>query len=173
MRLPESVTRISPVGEVIEASGAGETLLSAAVEGGNNRLFVSDADEDGLSRWEKDYGLADWSGADETRRRARIRAAMAGGQTLTREKLKALAVNVGGAEEGEVAEDFAAYAVEVTLFGTPEQLNSGLAAFRDAVARQKPAHLRVSVQPTLLLRSERGEARHGGVLRVLWAKVCV
>jgi len=163
MRLPESVTRISPVGEVIEASGAGETLLSAAVESGNNRLFVSDADEDGLSRWEKDYGLADGTGESAETRRARLRGARAGGQTLTREKLKALAVNVGGAE-GEVAEDFAAYAVEVTLFGTPEQLNSGLAAFRDAVARQKPAHLRVSVQPTLLLRSERCEARHGGVL---------
>ena len=106
MRLPESVTKIQPVGAVLKASEAGEALLREAGERVNARLLVGQADAAGLSRWEREYGLADRSGEDGARRRARIYAAMAGGQTLTRERLSALAVAVGGADRGEVTEDF-------------------------------------------------------------------
>ena len=165
MRLPESVTRISPVGEVIEASGAGEALLSAAAETANDQMFVSSAAASGLSRWEKDYALADWTGESADKRRARIRAAMAGGQTLTRERLRALAVNVGGAAEGEVTEDFAAYAVELEAIGAGKfPTEGGVDALREAVEKQKPAHLDISVVPCAGMKSERGETRHGGVL---------
>lgn len=84
MRLPESVTKIQPVGAVLRASEAGEALLREAGERVNARLLVGQADAAGLSRWEREYGLADRSGEDGARRRARIYAAMAGGQTLTR-----------------------------------------------------------------------------------------
>ena len=96
MRLPESVTKIQPVGAVLKASEAGEALLREAGERVNARLLVGQADAAGLSRWEREYGLADRSGEDGARRRARIYAAMAGGQTLTRERLAALEELLGG-----------------------------------------------------------------------------
>ena len=98
----QSVTKIQPVGAVLKASEAGEALLREAGERVNARLLVGQADAAGLSRWEREYGLADWSGEDGARRRARIYAAMAGGQTLTRAETLH-----GGALElawGEIAE---------------------------------------------------------------------
>lgn len=70
MRLPESVTKIQPVGAVLKASEAGEALLREAGERVNARLLVGQADAAGLSRWEREYGLADRSGEDGARRRA-------------------------------------------------------------------------------------------------------
>ena len=61
MRLPESVTKIQPVGAVLKASEAGEALLREAGERVNARLLVGQADAAGLSRWEREYGLADRS----------------------------------------------------------------------------------------------------------------
>lgn len=172
MRLPESVTKIQPVGAVLKASEAGEALLREAGERVNARLLVGQADAAGLSRWEREYGLADRSGEDGARRRARIYAAMAGGQTLTRERLSALAVAVGGADRGEVTEDFAAYAVELTAvkegrLPAPE----GMAALREAIARQKGAHLTVTAVPCAALTLDRAEALHGGALELAWGEI--
>ena len=169
MRLPESVTKIQPVGAVLKASEAGEALLREAGERVNARLLVGQADAAGLSRWEREYGLADRSGEDGARRRARIYAAMAGGQTLTRERLSALAVAVGGADRGEVTEDFAAYAAELAAIQdgrlpAPE----GMAALREAIARQKGAHLTVTAVPCAALTLDRAETLHGGALELAW-----
>ena len=172
MRLPESVTKIEPIGAVLEASEAGKVLLRAAGETANTRVLVGTADVAGLSRWERDYGLADWSGEDPARRRARIYAAMAGGQTLTRERLAALAASVGGAEWGEVAEDFPAYAVELTVVKDgqlPEK--DGMAALREAIARQKPAHMTVTATPCAALTFGRAETLHGGTLEIAWGEM--
>ena len=172
MRLPESVTKIQPVGAVLKASEAGEALLREAGERVNARLLVGQADAAGLSRWEREYGLADRSGEDGARRRARIYAAMAGGQTLTRERLSALAVAVGGADRGEVTEDFAAYAVELAAIQdgrlpAPE----GMASLEDALARQKPAQLAVTATPCAALTLDRAEALHGGALELAWGEI--
>lgn len=170
MRLPESVTKIAPVGAMLSAEEAGEALLLAAAETANDQMFVSSADASGLSRWERDYALADWTGERAERRRARIRAAMAGGQTLTPERLRSLAVTVGGASEGAVSEDFADCAVELEAIGTGKfPTAGGIGALEDAIARQKPAHLSVTVVPCAAMHSERNEARHGGLLRFVWA----
>lgn len=114
MRLPESVTKIQPVGAVLKASEAG-------------------------------------------------------GQTLTRERLSALAVAVGGADRGEVTEDFAAYAAELAAIQdgrlpAPE----GMAALREAIARQKGAHLTVTAVPCAALTLDRAETLHGGALELAW-----
>lgn len=172
MRLPESVTKIQPVGAALKASEAGEALLREAGERVNARLLVGQAEAAGLSRWEREYGLADRSGEDGARRRARIYAAMAGGQTLTRERLSALAVAVGGADRGEVTEDFAAYAVELAAIQdgrlpAPE----GMAALEDALARQKPAQLAVTATPCAALTLDRAEALHGGALELAWGEI--
>jgi len=172
MRLPESVTKIQPVGAVLKASEAGEALLREAGERVNARLLVGQADAAGLSRWEREYGLADRSGEDGACRRARIYAAMAGGQTLTRVRLSALAVAVGGADRGEVTEDFAAYAVELAAIQhgrlpAPE----GMAALREAIARQKGAHLTVTAVPCAALTLDRAEALHGGALELAWGEI--
>lgn len=172
MRLPESVTKIQPVGAVLKASEAGEALLREAGERVNAWLLVGQADAAGLSRWEREYGLADRSGEDGARRRARIYAAMAGGQTLTRERLSALAVAVGGADRGAVTEDFAAYAVELAAIQdgrlpAPE----GMAALEDALARQKPAQLAVTATPCAALTLDRAEALHGGALELAWGEI--
>ena len=105
MRLPESVMKIQPVGAVLKASEAGEALLREAGERVNARLLVGQADAAGLSCWEREYGLADRSGEDGARRRARIYAAMAVPcAALTLDRAEALH---GGALElawGEIAE---------------------------------------------------------------------
>ena len=172
MRLPESVTKIAPIGAVLSAAEAGEALLREAGETVNARVLVAQADAEGLSRWEKDYGLSDGSGLEETRRRARIYAVMAGGQTLTRSRLAALAVSVGGADRGEVAEDFAAYAAELAAVKEGRlPAPDGMAALRDAIARQKPAHLTVTAVPCAALALDRAECLHGGVLTVMWGEM--
>lgn len=119
MRLPESVTKIQPVGAVLKASEAGEALLREAGE-----------------------------------------------------RLSALAVAVGGADRGEVTEDFAAYAVELTVIQdgrlpAPE----GMAALREAIARQKGAHLTVTAAPCAALTLDRAEALHGGALELAWGEI--
>lgn len=172
MRLPESVTKIAPIGAVLEAAEAGEALLRAAGETVNARVLVAQADAEGLSRWERDYGLSDGSGLEETRRRARIYAAMAGGQTLTRERLMALAVSAGNAKRGEVAEDFAHYAVKLTAvrdgkLPAPEDM----AALAEAAARRAPAHLKLTVVPGAELALERRVCLHGGVLEEMHGEV--
>ena len=165
MRLPESVTGIEPVGAVLKASEAGEALLRAAGETANARVLVSGADAEGLSRWEKDCGLSDGSGLEETRRRARIYAALAGGQTLTRSRLAALAVSAGNADRGEVAEDFARYAVVLTAVKAGKlPVPEDMAALSEAAARRAPAHLKLTVVPGAALRLERRSCLHGGVL---------
>ena len=172
MRLPESVTKIEPVGAVLEAAEAGEELLRAAGEMASARVLVGMADAAGLSRWERDYGLADWSGEESARRRARIYAAMAGGQTLTRSRLAALAVSVGGADCGEVTEDFAAYAVGLTAVKEGQlPAPEGMAALREAIARQKGAHLTVTAVPCAALTLDRAETLHGGALELAWGEI--
>lgn len=141
MRLPESVTKIQPVGAVLKASEAGEALLREAGERVNARLLVGQADAAGLSRWEREYGLADRSGED-------------------------------GARRGEVTEDFAAYAAELAAIQdgrlpAPE----GMAALREAIARQKGAHLTVTAVPCAALTLDRAETLHGGALELAWGEI--
>lgn len=124
MRLPESVTKIQPVGAVLKASEAGEALLREAGERVNARLLVGQADA------------------------------------------------VGGADRGEVTEDFAAYAVELAAIQdgrlpAPE----GMAALREAIARQKGAHLTVTAVPCAALTLDRAEALHGGALELAWGEI--
>lgn len=78
MRLPAFLTELSPVRETLEAIGAGAAALSAAVAEKNAQLCVGTAGV-GLSLWEADYGLPDRAGGGADRRRAAVRAAMAGG----------------------------------------------------------------------------------------------
>lgn len=170
MRLPESMTKIAPVGEVLRAAEVGETLLADETERGNERLFVAGSDEAGLSAWEKEYGLADWTGESADRRRARLRGARAGGRTLTRKRLQELATNVGFADEGAVTEDFAAYQVALEAVGVGKfPTETEIDALSDAIGQQKPAHLNVTLVPCAELRSARNEALHGGVQRFVYA----
>lgn len=89
MRLPESVTKIQPVGAVLKASEAGEALLREAGERVNARLLA------------------------------------------------------------------------------PE----GMAALREAIARQKGAHLTVTAVPCAALTLDRAEALHGGALELAWGEI--
>ena len=167
MRLPEYLARLSPVGETLTAMEAGEEALAAEVAERNAQLAVSTADT-GLDLWEADYGLPVRAGGDIPDRRAAILAAMAGGRTLTPLRLRQLAISVGGADEGLVREDFPAYAAEVVALSEgrlPEQV--GLEALRQAVERQKPAHLKLEALAGAALGAEQAGALHGGILRVM------
>ena len=168
MRLPEKIMAMEPVGRAVQAGEAGEALLRQEAARREARTLVAEADGQGLSCWEADYGLPDWTGAEPQRRRARIRAAMAGGRTLTPLRLRQLAISVGGADEGLVREDFPAYAAEVVALSEgrlPEQV--GLEALRQAVERQKPAHLKLEALAGAALGAEQAGALHGGILRVM------
>lgn len=148
MRLPEFFIKLSPIRETLAATEAGEALLAEETAKRNAQLTVSTAEE-GLSLWEADYALS--SGGDMAARRARVRAALAGGQTLTVERLEQLAVTVGGADRGKVEEDFPNG--HVTLYalydGRPPE---DVAALKEAVERLKPAHLTVEVAAFMALQ---------------------
>lgn len=166
MRLPESLTALAPAGELLQALEAGEALLRAETEKANARLLVSTADSAGLARFERDYGLEVNPALSLELRRARIRAQRLGGQTLTRERLAALAVSLAGADAGEVEEDFPHYAVTLTALtpgaALPRAQRTALSA---AVRRLAPAHLKTTVLPGAALPLRPAGALHGGLER--------
>ena len=92
-------------------------------------------------------------------RRAAVRAAMAGGRTLTPAFLKELCVTLGGGDRGEVEEDFAHWAFTLTAV-TEGTLPPDPAPLREAVERLKPAHLAARVVPC-------GQWQGGGVFALV------
>ena len=166
MRLPEFLTEISPIRETLEAIGAGETAMADAVAEKNKQVCVSSADK-GLPLWERDYGLPIREGASLEDRRAAVRAAMAGGRTLTPALLKELCVSLGGADRGEVMEDFANWRVTVDAVGQG-RFPENTAPLQRAVARLKPSHLEVEVTPTAALEAAHWTALTGSVLVEIW-----
>lgn len=168
MRLPEYLTRLSPVGETLAAVETEEEALRTEVAARNAQLTVSTADS-GLDLWEADYGLPVRAGGVIPDRRAAILAAMAGGRTLTPALLKELCVRLGGGERGEVEEDFPHWAVTALVVCRGRMPESSGALTR-AVERLKPAHLAVAVLPAAELETADGSALHGGVLTVMTAE---
>ena len=82
------------------------------------------------------------------------------------------AFTLGGADRGEVTEDFAAYAVELAVIqGGRLPAPEGMAALREAIARQKGAHLTVTAAPCAALTLDRAEALHGGALELAWGEI--
>lgn len=100
-------------------------------------------------------------------RRAAVRAAMAGGRTLTPAFLKELCVTLGGGDRGEVEEDFANWHVTALAVGEG-RVPADIPALKRAVERLKPAHLSVTVLPTADLTAQRWEAVTGGVMMEVW-----
>lgn len=166
MRLPEFVTELSPVRETLAALKQGERAMAEAVAEKNAQVCISSADE-GLALWERDYGLPVREGGDLEDRRAAVRAAMAGGRTLTPALLRELCVTLGGADRGEVEEDFPNWrvtALPVSRGRVPENT----APLERAVERLKPAHLEVFVVPGADMASRRVAGLHGCVMLEVW-----
>ena len=164
MRLPEFLTKISPVGDTLAAAEAGQRALSAAVAEKNAQFTVETA-TDALSLWEADYGLKDRTGSNAAERRVDIRTAAAGGRTLTPAYLTELATTLGGARSADVEEDFPGY--RTVLYTVTDDLSgNGTAALERAVNRLKPAHITVSVIPCSLLTvgTTAGTVLHGSVV---------
>ena len=162
MRLPEFVTELSPIRETLAALEQGETALADAVAEKNKQVCVSSADE-GLSLWERDYGLPVREGASLEDRRADIRAAMAGGRTLTPALLRELCVTLGGADRGEVEEDFPNWRVTAEAVSRG-RIPENTALLERAVEKLKPAHLEIVVMPGADMVSDRWAALTGGVM---------
>lgn len=162
MRLPEFVTELSPIRETLEALEQGESALAEAVAEKNAQVCVSSADQ-ALSLWERDYGLPVREGAAPEDRRAAVLAAIAGGRTLTPALLAELCVTLGGADRGEVEEDFAHWQVTAAAV-TRGEVPADIARLERAVERLKPAHLEVMVVPGAALKASRRAALHGGVM---------
>lgn len=162
MRLPEFLTEISPLRETLEAIAQGESALAEDVAEKNDQLSVTTATE-GLALWERDYGLPVREGAAPADRRAAIRAAMAGGRTLTPAFLRELCVTLGGADRGEVEEDFAHWRVRV-MAAAKGRLPADTALLTRTVERLKPAHLEVTVMPSAELEALHYAALTGGVM---------
>ena len=162
MRLPEFVTELSPIRETLEALEQGESALAEAVAEKNAQVCVSSADQ-ALSLWERDYGLPVREGAALEDRRAAVLAAIAGGRTLTPALLAELCVTLGGADRGEVEEDFAHWQVTAAAV-TRGEVPADIARLERAVERLKPAHLEVTVLPGAVLGASRREVLHGGAM---------
>ena len=162
MRLPEFVTELSPIRETLAALEQGESALAEAVAEKNAQVCVSSADQ-ALSLWERDYGLPVREGAAPEDRRAAVLAAIAGGRTLTPALLAELCVTLGGADRGEVEEDFAHWQVTAAAV-TRGEVPADIARLERAVERLKPAHLEVMVVPGAALKASRRAALHGGVM---------
>lgn len=165
MRLPESVTKLEPVGAVLEAALQGEDCLRQGVERHEARWLLARTDAEGLSRWEADFGLPDWTGVDPERRRSRLLPLLCEVGTLTPRRLEELAVTVGGAEECEVEEHFSAWKAELIAICSGQcMLEEQLRQLRSTVDRLKPAHLELEVVPGVLLKSGQYHALTGGML---------
>lgn len=148
MRLPQFLYELSPVGETLRAIEAGETALTEETARHNRQLFVTTAGEEGLTLWERDFSLSGGSSAEL--RRARIRTALLGGQTLSRPALGKLARLLAHADGVDITEDFHAY--HVTLYvHFIGRLPEDLTALREAVKRLAPAHLAVDIVPVAVL----------------------
>jgi len=143
MRLPEFLTELSPIRETLDAAGRGEAALAAETAERNRQVIVSEA-EDGLSLWEADYGLPDGTGRSLEDRRTDILTALAGGRTLTPAYLEELCLTLGGAEKGEVTEEFRDWRVVVDA-SSRGKVPPGEAALRRALERLKPAHLTMEI----------------------------
>ena len=152
MRLPAFLTSVSPVGETLAAVEQGRCLLESEAEKRNRQLSVTTA-EDGLTLWEADYSLPGGSGARVEDRRASVRAALSGGQTLTRDRLKALCASIGGADDAELEENFSDWHVRVTAL-YEGKLPEDMATLEKVVQRLKPAHLRLDMAAEGRLRFE-------------------
>jgi len=148
MRLPDYLTRLSPVGETLAAMETEEALLTEDSIRRNAQLSVSTA-ESGLTLWEADYALP--SHGTTAERRARILSAMAGEQTLTVEALTALAAGICTPDHLEVEEDFDSYQVMIHLL-YHERMPENAAALEALLEECKPAHLQVKAVPALSLR---------------------
>ena len=150
MRLPEYLSRISPVGETLDAIAAGELALEQNITAENGRLSVASADRDGLSLWEADYGIEDADGLPLDVRRAKIRTAMSGAATLTHAYLRELCVTIGGADDGEVEEDFPNWAVQVRPV-TWDRVDANTEILEESIRKLLPAHLTLELLPCALL----------------------
>ena len=162
MRLPEFVTEISPIRETLAALEQGESALAGEVAEKNKQVSVATA-TDGLSLWERDYDLPVREGAAPEDRRAAVLAAMAGGRTLTPALLAELCVTLGGADRGQVEEDFPHWQVTAAAV-TRGEIPADIARLERAVERLKPAHLEVTVVPGAALEAARRAALHGGAM---------
>jgi len=164
MKLPEFLTKLSPVGETLSSVAAGEDFLFHAVTEKNAQLCVRTATE-GLSLWEADYGLQDRSGGDAEKRRLDIRIAIAGGRTLTPAYLAELARTLGGADDAEIDEDFSHYRVSLHAI-SKNRLPQDTGALERALGRLKPAHLDVEVIPVgdVTGTQPRFSALHGSMM---------
>lgn len=169
MRLPAFFTSLSPIRQTLEAIWQGCGLLQQDNAARNAQLAVSTA-EDGLALWEADYSLAGGETVSALRR-ARILAAINGGHTLTPAQLELLAVTVGGADKGQVQENFSAW--QVTLLALYQnRLPSGTAALEEMIARVKPAHLHILVAPQAWVEvpGQRYLAATGGIFLQLQSR---
>lgn len=150
MRLPEYLSRIFPVGETLGAIAAGEQALEQNITAENGRLSVASADREGLSLWEADYGIEDATGLPLDVRRAKIRTAMAGAATLTPAYLRELCITIGGADDGEVEEDFPRWAVQVRPV-TWDRVDTDMDILEESIRKLLPAHLSLDLIPCALL----------------------
>lgn len=168
MRLPEFVTELSPVRETLEAVAAGERTLAADTEEALRQVHTDTADR-GLGLWEADFSL-ERLGTDEARRAA-VKAALAGGRTLTPAYLEELCRAAGGADWSQVNEDFENWTVTAyaAAFG---RLPPGAEALDAAVDRLKPAHLAVEVHPAGVFSLEGGwrSGLGGGLCAGAWGQ---
>ena len=164
MRLPKFVTELSPIRETLEALEQGETAMADAVAEKNAQVCLASADE-GLSLWERDYGLPVREGASLEDRRAAVRAAMAGGRTLTPALLRELCITLGGADRGEVTEDYPNWRVTAEAVSRG-RIPENTALLERAVEKLKPAHLEILITPwgELPAGMERYAALTGGVM---------
>lgn len=146
MRLPPLIHSLTPVGQTLDALEGELALLTADARTRNDQTVVATA-EPGLPLWEADFALPA-TGTTEARRE-RIRGALQGRNTLSAEVWSQLAALVGGADRGEVEEDFAHNGVD--LYAVFEKREAeDLAALRELIARLAPAHLQVKVLERVL-----------------------
>lgn len=163
MRLPEFLTKLSPVRETLEALEMGEALLASDAEEAARQLYIGTADR-GLRLREADFSL-EGGGTDEARRAA-VKAALAGGRTLMPAFLAELCRTIGGGDWSQVNEDFENWTVTAyaAAFG---RLPEGAAALDTALACLKPAHLAVEAHPAGVFSLDGGwrSALTGGTCR--------
>lgn len=127
------------MGELLDAEQNEIDRLLKELEKLYVRLYVRTSDEEGIIRWEKEYGIIHDSSLTLSQMKVRVMARMNSGETATKAMLESLVKQVVDADYVSIIEYPSEYRFEVWV-GT-QYIVENLQIAKDAVDEARPAHL--------------------------------
>lgn len=137
--LPECLQDVVELQQIENQTSSEADTIRAEFNNIQSQKFVQTATDEGLSLWEKEYGIENEPGNDDIARREIITAKIRGTGTTTKQLIKDMAQAFSGSEATvvEVPEEYKFIIKFVGTIGIPKNM-TGLTK---AIEEIKPAHL--------------------------------